>query len=1211
MSKPSTTASNTLLLRRQLQELTKRPVEGFSAGLVDDDNLYEWEIMIIGPADTLYEGGFFKARLSFPPEFPLLPPKLRFITPMWHPNIYPDGNVCVSILHAPGDDQYGYEDAGERWMPVHTVESILVSVISLLSSDKPNLDSPANVDAAKELTHYASLNEDDLQANEDEYVANCILSCLESDSDSEGELISEPAPLEPDSDSDFNPGEYVYEKKPKASRKTKRQALDAGGSKRKKRKLSHDSDDDDSEYPARSRYRPQSGRNVLLEFLGREIDLSSDEEDAQADDEQGDGPDEEEPEEVYSEQPSSVVSSPIRPKKPTVPQKPPNIPIVPSRSQVVSSHTEDDSVTESDSGADNMFTTTPIQVKQDQELSVTESDSDAEDLSQLELVPSTISGKPPIEFEPEEPEILSPEKLKARPNFPIPEGQERLESMILDEEAGIQVPASINTFLREYQRDGIKFFYEMYKEGHGGLLGDDMGLRDRKRRHMHVSDLQDGEQWRTKRKLPPANATWPTCLIIAPSSVVPNWERELETVRSDVIPVSSVPDVPSVKWGYFEVGMCHGTPQEQSVALRDFELGRLDVVVTSFDLARRHINELDTLPWSCVIVDEVHRLKTDTAKITQALHQFVCTRRFGLTGTAIQNSYDELWTIIDWTNPGRLGTRKQWKTLVAKPLAVGQSSGSSEEERAKGLHVALVLRDKILPKFFLRRTKEIIKKQLPQKVDEVVFCPLTPIQIAVYKRLLEMEPVKNLVSKDDPCDCGLREKRKNCCHPFAPGDLFRYMSILIKLSNHLALILPGPDDTSEQLARHRELAAIAFPGRDAPKYGTAILQEQYCGKWKALDTLLTEWRKDPTNKVLIFTKSVKLLSMLEFHLNNRGYGHLKLEGKTLPKERMPLIDRFHQDKSIFIFLISTMAGGTGLNLTGANKVVVFDPNWNPAHDLQAMDRAYRFGQTRDVHVYRLLGAGSIEELIYARQLYKQQQMAIGYNASIQTRYFQGIQGDTNQQGELFGLKNIFKLHEGEFTTKTVIERASIAEFDWALANLSGIKTSNTQRKGANNWVTESEAKLAHEAGELRGLGTLLLADDIPTLQSEETAIQKTLNTVGVYTHKNAEVLAASKIEEARLLNVLKETRRRKKARRSSTKGKESAEPVPEWPPRRRHKPKLTPQEMTLARQTALFELGIITDPEDMGQFAQAFKNKSVEEQNALCATLDAHIRSKR
>lgn len=121
----SSPAGNTLLLKRQLTELRKRPVDGFSAGLKDESNLFEWEIMIIGPNDTLYEGGFLKAELIFPPEYPLLPPKMKFITPMWHPNIYPDGTVCISILHAPGKDEWGYEDASERWLPVHTVESIV------------------------------------------------------------------------------------------------------------------------------------------------------------------------------------------------------------------------------------------------------------------------------------------------------------------------------------------------------------------------------------------------------------------------------------------------------------------------------------------------------------------------------------------------------------------------------------------------------------------------------------------------------------------------------------------------------------------------------------------------------------------------------------------------------------------------------------------------------------------------------------------------------------------------------------------------------------------------------------------------------------------------------------------------------------------------------------------------------------------------------
>ncbi|XP_021376910.1 probable ubiquitin-conjugating enzyme E2 7 [Mizuhopecten yessoensis] len=137
----------TILLRRQLAELNKNPVEGFSAGLVDDDDIFKWEVMIYGPQDTPYEGGYFKAHLNFPKEYPQKPPKMIFMSPMWHPNIGEDGNVCISILHEPGDDKYGYETAAERWLPVHTVETILLSVISMLAD--PNDESPANVDAAK------------------------------------------------------------------------------------------------------------------------------------------------------------------------------------------------------------------------------------------------------------------------------------------------------------------------------------------------------------------------------------------------------------------------------------------------------------------------------------------------------------------------------------------------------------------------------------------------------------------------------------------------------------------------------------------------------------------------------------------------------------------------------------------------------------------------------------------------------------------------------------------------------------------------------------------------------------------------------------------------------------------------------------------------------------------------------------------------------
>lgn len=136
-------------------DLTRNPVEGFSAGLVDENNIYEWEVMIMGPADTLFEGGVFRARLSFPFNYPVMPPTLRFISEMWHPNVYPDGTVCISILHEPGEDKYGYERPEERWLPVHTVETIMLSVISMLSS--PNLESPANPDAARDMREHPDI----------------------------------------------------------------------------------------------------------------------------------------------------------------------------------------------------------------------------------------------------------------------------------------------------------------------------------------------------------------------------------------------------------------------------------------------------------------------------------------------------------------------------------------------------------------------------------------------------------------------------------------------------------------------------------------------------------------------------------------------------------------------------------------------------------------------------------------------------------------------------------------------------------------------------------------------------------------------------------------------------------------------------------------------------------------------------------------------
>lgn len=144
-----------ILLGKQLKELQKNPVEGISVGLVDDSNLFEWQIMLVGPPETFYEGGMFNAIMTFPKNYPDLPPKLRFTSQVWHPNIYDDGEVCISILHPPGEDKYGYERPEERWLPVHTVETILLSVISMLSD--PNDQSPANIEAAKQWRDHRDL----------------------------------------------------------------------------------------------------------------------------------------------------------------------------------------------------------------------------------------------------------------------------------------------------------------------------------------------------------------------------------------------------------------------------------------------------------------------------------------------------------------------------------------------------------------------------------------------------------------------------------------------------------------------------------------------------------------------------------------------------------------------------------------------------------------------------------------------------------------------------------------------------------------------------------------------------------------------------------------------------------------------------------------------------------------------------------------------
>ncbi|SNX82341.1 related to RAD26 - DNA repair and recombination protein [Melanopsichium pennsylvanicum] len=632
-----------------------------------------------------------------------------------------------------------------------------------------------------------------------------------------------------------------------------------------------------------------------------------------------------------------------------------------------------------------------------------------------------------------------------RPAFPIP--SDLLNVGPLELALGVIVPASINRFLRSYQRDGVHFLYKSYAEGRGALLGDDMGLGKTIQVIAFLSAImgKTGREEDADRRIEAersdrqhsgyqrADATWPTCLIICPSSVIDNWRDELDT------------------WGYFEHAAFSG--KNAKIALDAFRRGRLDILVTSHETASLSIEQLRDLDLSCVLIDEAHKLKNPSSQMTQAMQTFRCKARFALTGTAIQNTYRELYTLADWTNPGLLGTVKEWVTEIEDPLKRGQRRGADPEQIADARTRAEKLVGNVLPIFFLRRTKALIADQLPRKFDKIVFCPLTSTQLDVYKRILAEEEVDLMKCHADPCDCGrldpetgLTYRRQNCCYkrdrkgePWSK-NMLKYIYLLQKCSNHVALVFPDPEDSSSREAdrmdryeRQLSYVQLMFPDSWQSKRCNAAngMEPDFCGKWKVLAGLLQQWHADG-DKVLLFSTNIRLLQFIEFFLAREGHNFLRLDGSTPQHRRQMLVNQFNRDRSIFVFLISTTAGGTGLNLTAANRVVVFDPHWNPSHDLQAMDRAYRFGQSRDVYVYRLIGAGSLEEVIYGRQLYKQQQMEIGYNATKERRYFEGVAGDQDSLGELFGCKNLFTLHESSLAMKSIIDECNISEVTFAL-----------------------------------------------------------------------------------------------------------------------------------------------------------------------------------
>ncbi|MBA0563170.1 hypothetical protein Golob_008168 [Gossypium lobatum] len=564
----------------------------------------------------------------------------------------------------------------------------------------------------------------------------------------------------------------------------------------------------------------------------------------------------------------------------------------------------------------------------------------------------------------------------------------------------IQVPAYINCRLLAHQREGVKFLYMLYKSNHGGILGDDMGLGKTIQTIAFLAAVYGKDEEYGDSRVLKENQIGQKgpVLIICPTSVICNWKCEFS------------------RWAPFNVSLYHGSSCE--LILEKLQANGVEVLVTSFDTFRIHGNLLSEIKWEIVVVDEAHRLKNEKSKFYSACLEIKTRRRIGLTGTIMQNKIMELFNLFDWAAPGSLGTREHFREFYDEPLKHGQRATAPERfvrvagERKQ--HLVAVLH-----KYMLRRTKEeTIGQLMLGKEDNVVFCAMSELQKQVYQRMLQLPDVQCLINKDLPCSCGSPLAQVECCKRIVPeGIIWPYLHrgspdgcdscpfclvlpCLVKLqqiSNHLELIKPNPRDEPDKQRKDAEFASAVFGpdidkvGGNAPSKSFMDLSDtRYCGKMRALEKLMSSWAL-MGDKILLFSYSVRMLDILEKFLIRKGFCFSRLDGSTPTNMRQSLVDEFNSSPSKQVFLISTRAGGLGLNLVSANRVVIFDPNWNPAQDLQAQDRSFRFGQRRHVVVFRLLAAGSLEELVYSRQVYKQQLSNIAVSGKMEKRYFEGVQ----------------------------------------------------------------------------------------------------------------------------------------------------------------------------------------------------------------------------
>ena len=443
----------------------------------------------------------------------------------------------------------------------------------------------------------------------------------------------------------------------------------------------------------------------------------------------------------------------------------------------------------------------------------------------------------------------------------------------IDEIPSVAKPRTLKADLRPYQKDGYAWLVFLHELNSGGILADDMGLG----KTVQTIALLLWAKGKYKRKLN---------LVVAPTSVVPNWEREISKFA---------PSLKTVVW------------QGPNRSQRAPDLEKADVMITSYALLRRDEELLQALDLRYVILDEAQHIKNPMSQTARSAKKLKSERRLALTGTPIENRLSELWSIFDFVSPGLLGQLKMFEERVARPIDRGD------------METAHRLRSTIKP-FVMRRVKSDVAQDLPDKIEQEMIVPLAEEQAKLYKQIL-------------------RQVRKSVLSEVEKKGISKSQIQILAALTRLRQVACDP--------RLMKLPDTDFDADDSGKLG-------------ALREIIDE-AIDGNHRVLVFSQFVTMLTYIREALDADGISYEYLDGST--KDRLDRVDRFNADPSVPVFLISLKAGGTGLNLTGADTVVHFDPWWNPAVEDQATDRAHRIGQTKNVNVYKLIAAGTVEEKI--------------------------------------------------------------------------------------------------------------------------------------------------------------------------------------------------------------------------------------------------------